>query len=149
MLTKEKLTQALYSAMKARDNQKKATIRLALAAIKNAEIEAGGDIDEKRVLGILHKEVKLRREAIEEALIANRPDLKAASQEEIEIIEQFLPKPLSQSEINELVNQAIADAGAATPRDMGNVMKILIPQVMGRADGRILSDLVRKKLIQS
>ncbi|MFQ5615408.1 MAG: GatB/YqeY domain-containing protein [Anaerolineales bacterium] len=146
MNTKAKLIQALKEAMKARNSVKKTTLRMALATIKNAEVQARGELGEPDVLGILQKEVKSRRETIQDAKKANRPDLEAAALAEITILEAFLPQPFSIEELEKMVKEAIAESGASSPRDMGKVMKILIPRVRGRADGRTVSNLVRQSL---
>lgn len=145
---KNELTQALKEAMKARDELKKRVLRLALAAIKNAEIDKGEALDEPTILGILQKEVKARHETIEGAERANRPDLISEAQAEIDYLEEFLPQPLTTEEVETLAREAIAEVGATTPREMGMVMKVLMPRVKGRADGKEVSLIVRQLLGQ-
>jgi uncharacterized protein YqeY len=146
MNTKERVESALKDAMRAQDELSKRTLRMALASIRMAEVEKGSPLDENAVLGILQKEVKSRQEAIAEAQRANRPDLEAASQAEIGVLEGFLPQPLAPEELEALAREAIAEAGASSPREMGQVMKILIPRLQGRANGDQASQAVRKLL---
>lgn len=146
MNTKEKLNQALKDAMRSGNDLRKRTLRLALAAIKNAEIERKGDLEDERVLAILQKEVKARRETIEGAQQAGRTDMVEEAEAEIAILEEFLPQPLTRQELEALVQEAIAEVGATSPREMGNVMKVLMPKVQGRADGKEVSAMVRALL---
>ena len=148
MSKKEELSQALKEALRARDARRKSTIRLALAAIKNAEIQSRTDLDEPQILGIIQKEIKSRRETIEAAERINREDLIAEANEEIAILEEFLPQPLTIEELEKLARAAIAKAGATSPREMGNVMKLLMLQVQGRADGKTVSQVVKQLLSQ-
>jgi uncharacterized protein YqeY len=148
MDTKEKLTLTLKDAMRSRDELRKRTVRLALAAIKNAEIDHKEDLKETDVLAILQKEVKSRRETIEGAQQAGRQDLIAEAEAEIAVLEVFLPQPLTPEELEALAQAAVEEAGATSPRDMGKVMQLLIPRVQGRADGKAASQVVQKLLIQ-
>jgi hypothetical protein len=132
--------------MKAGDDVRKRTVRMALAAIRQQEIDRQVQLDEAGVLTILQKEIKTRREAMEEARKAERPDLVAAAEAEIAAIETFLPKAMSGEELAALVEAAIAEAGAASPADMGKVMKALMPKVAGRAPGDQVSAAVRQRL---
>jgi uncharacterized protein YqeY len=146
MNLKDQLNQALKDALRQKDTVRKSTIRLALAAIKNAEIDANSELDEAALLAILQKEVKSRRETIEAAERAQRQDLIQGAQAEIAILETFLPQPLTAAELEKLVQTAIVETGAASPRDMGTVMKHLMAQVQGRADGKTVSQVVRRFL---
>ena len=146
MTLKEQLNNAVKDAMRAKDELKKTTLRLALSAIKLAEVQKGGPLDEPDVLGILQKEVKSRHEAIEDARKANRPELEAAANDEIAILQPFLPQPLTPAELEQMVRAAIAETGASSPREMGKVMGVLSPRTKGRADGKTVSDLVRQLL---
>ncbi len=146
MSTKEKLTQALKDAIRARDNRRKSAIRMTLAAIKNAEIEAKSELEEPDVLAIIQKEIKIRKETIEAAEMAKREDLIIESKAEIEILETFLPQRLTNEELEDMARAAIAESGATSPRDMGQVMKMLMGQVRGRADGKTVSQIVQKLL---
>jgi len=146
MNTKLKLSDELKDAMRARDVIRKRTIRMALAAIKNAEIDKGGELEEPFILSILQKEVKFRLETIEGAQRAGRQDLIVEAEAEITILNGFLPHPLTSEEIERLAKDAVAEAGATTPREMGNVMKLLIPRIQGRADGKDASQIVQRLL---
>jgi uncharacterized protein len=148
MNTKEKLTQALRDAMRAKDNVSKRAVRMALAAIKNAEIAKKDDLDDAAILAILQKEVKSLNETIDGAEQAGRDDLIAEAEAEIKVLEVFLPQALSTDEIETLVKDAITESGAASPREMGKVMQLLMPKTQGRADGKVVSQIVRKLLSQ-
>jgi uncharacterized protein len=143
---KTQLENALHEAIRAGDDLIKRTLRMAISAVRQVEIDKRSELDEAAVVAILHKEVKSRQEAIEEARRANRPDLAKAAQEEIKILEAFLPQQLSQDELESLARQAAAEAGASSPADMGKVMKILVPRLEGRATGQQASQAVRKIL---
>lgn len=146
MDTKEKLQEALKQAMRAGDDTQKATLRMTLAAIRNAEIERRGDLDEADMLAILQKEVKSRQETAEEARQAGREDLARQAEQEIAVLDQYLPQPLSHAELESMAREAIREVGASSPREMGQVMKVLIPRVRGRADGSEVSQIVRQLL---
>ena len=147
MSIKEQLTQTLKDAMRNRDEIRKRTVRLAIAEIKNAEIDSKSELDEPAVLVILQKEVKARRETIEAAERAGRSDMIEEANAEIAVLEEFLPQPLTDQEIEDLARTAIEATGATSPREMGAVMKHLMPLVQGRADGKTVSQIVRKLLI--
>ena len=146
MTLKDQLNHTVQDAMRAGDERRKTTLRMALSAIKLAEVQKGGPLDETAVLGILQKEVKSRHEAIEDARKAQRPDLETAAQAEIAILQAFLHQPLTTEELEQMVRAAIAETGAASPRDMGKVMGLLTPRTKGRADGKAVSDLVKHML---
>ena len=146
MSTREKLNQALVLALKEGDSTAKTTIRMALSAVQEAEIESRRALEEEQLIAILQKEVKSRREAIAEAATAGRPELAAQAESEIEVLEAFLPKPLSKEELRRMVAAAIEETGASSMHEMGAVMKTLMPRVKGRADGKVLSELVRSAL---
>lgn len=143
---KNQLETALKDAMRAQDDLRKRTLRMALAAIHLAEIESKQALDDQAVMTALQKEVKSRQEAIEEARKANRPELAAAAQAEIEVLQGYLPRPLSTEELEELVREAIAEAGATSAREMGQVMKILMPRLQGRATGGEANQVLRRLL---
>lgn len=132
--------------MRASDETRKNTLRGTLAAIKEAEVLKKGEIDDAAALSILQKEVKSRNEAIAEAEKAKRPDLIEKGKAEIQVLEGFLPKGLSQQEVEAIVQAAIDEVGATGPADLGKVMKAVLPKVQGRADGSQVSQLVRTKL---
>jgi len=146
MTLKTQLRDALTAALKAGDAQRKMTLRMALASIKKAEVEARGELDEERVLGLLQKEVKSRQETIEGAEQANRPDLIEKAELEIGILSEFLPQPLTTDELRVLVEEAIQESGAASIDDIGRVMGVLMPKIRGKADGKEANQIVRELL---
>jgi hypothetical protein len=146
METKEQLTSALKDAMRAKDELRKRTIRQTMAAIKQIEIDKRLTLDEPGVLAVVQKEVKSRHEAIADAERAHRPDLVDEARAEIAVLESFLPKGLSPEELEALARQAIVEVGATSPREMGQVMKALMPRLQGRATGDQASQVVRKLL---
>ncbi len=143
---KDRLTADLRDAMKAGDDLKKMTLRMALAAIKNTEIDTRKPLEEPAVLTLIQKEVKNRRESIADAETAHRPDLVAGAEAEIAILEAYLPQQLSEEDLRTLARAAIAESGVDSPRGMGEVMKVLMPRVQGRADGKQVSAVVRELL---
>jgi uncharacterized protein YqeY len=146
MDTKLSLENALKDAMRHHDDLRKRTIRMALAAVKFAEIDKGAALDEPALVAILHKEIKSRRESIADAQKANRPDLVSASEAEIIVLQEFLPQGLSTEELRSMVAAAIEETGAKTPADMGKVMKLVIPRAQGRAANDQISQVVRQLL---
>ena len=146
MNIKEQLSQSLKDAIRAKDDISKRTIRMALAAIKNAEIDRQTELDDPAVLAILQKEEKMRRETIEGAEQAGRDDLIAEAEKEIVVLEAFLPKGLSPDELEAIVSDAIAEVGATSMREMGQVMQAVMPKVRGRADGKEVNEIVRRLL---
>lgn len=146
MGTKQDLQTALKDAMRSGDDLRKSVVRMVLAAIKLAEVEKGGELDENDTLAIVQKEAKSRNETIADAQKAGRPDLIEHAEAEKVILEQFLPKQLSAEELETLARQAIEEAGATSKREMGMVMKILVPQLQGRATGQQASQVVGRLL---
>jgi uncharacterized protein len=146
MELKERIRLDMQKAAKGRDSLALSALRMALAAIKNGEIEARGELRDEAVLRVLGTLVKQRREAIELYLRGNRPDLAEKEGKEIAVLERYLPQGLSQSEVEEAAREAVAAAGARGPGDFGRVMKELMPKVVGRADGKTVSEIVRRLL---
>jgi len=146
METKTKLETALKEAMKAGDEVRKRTVRMALAGIRQAEIDRQVKLDEAGVMSILQKEIKTRKESVEEARKANRADLIEATEAELAVLDTFMPQAMSAEELGALVDAAIAEVGAVAPSDMGKVMKVLLPKVAGRAPGDQVSAAVRQRL---
>lgn len=146
MDTKEKLEIALREAIRAGDDVRKRSIRMLLAAVRQVEIDRQVKLDEVAVLGIIQKEIKTRKESVEEARRANRPDIVAATDAEIVVLQAYLPEALGADEIKKMVEAAIAEAGASSPVDMGRVMKLLMPRLAGRAPGDQVSAVVRQLL---
>lgn len=146
MTIKEALDIALKESLKSGDNATKTTVRMALAAIKQIEVDKRITLDDAGVIPVLQKEVKNRRESIADAEKAARPEIVAALENEIHIIEKFLPKEMDLAELKAIVAKAIAETGASAPSDMGKVMKMVVPQVQGRASGDTISKAVRELL---
>jgi uncharacterized protein YqeY len=146
MDTKTKLNDALKQALRANDDVTKRTTRMALAAVKQAEVDRQTTLDDAAVVSILQKEVKNRRESIEEARKADRTDLISENEAEIKVIEAFLPAAMSAEELRALARSAITETGASTAADMGKVMKIVMAKVGGRAAGDQVSAVVRELL---
>jgi len=132
--------------MKSGDEVRKRTVRMALAGIKQAEIDRRTELDDVAVVSLLQKEVKNRRESLEEARKANRLDLVEANEAEIDVLQAFLPKAMPAEELRSLVQAAIAESGATSPADMGKVMKTVMPRVAGRAPNDAVSATVRELL---
>jgi hypothetical protein len=143
---KENIQKALTKAMKERDEDTKRTLRLVLSAIKLAEIDEKGELDESRILAILQKEVKTREDSIQEAQAAGRQDLIQQAEREIKILNLFLPKQLDDEELKQLAKGVIQETDATSIRDMGMVMKNLMPKLEGRASGQDASKIVRELL---
>jgi hypothetical protein len=146
MNKKQEIQKALTTAMKARDEDTKRTLRLVMSAIKLAEVEEGGELEDSRVLSILQKEVKTREDIIAESEQANRPDLVEAAQKEMAILSAFLPKQMDPAELKALAQEVITEVGATGMRDMGEVMKHLMPKLQGQASGSDASKAVREIL---
>lgn len=143
---KSTLQSDLKDAMRRGDEARKSTIRMALTAIKLAEVEKGAHMDESAYLAVIQKEVKSRRESIADAERAHRPDLIASAEQEIKILQEYLPAPLAQEELEAMVKAVISEVGANSIREMGQVMKVLIPRLQGRASNDQASQVVRKLL---
>lgn len=145
---KEQLQADLRAAMKARDETRRDTVRLLLGAIRNAEIDKGGDLDEQELLALLQKQAKQRRESIEQFAAAGRDELVAAEQAELDIIESYLPRMLSEEEIRAEARAQIDAVDASGPRDIGKVMGPLMGKLRGRADGALVQQVVRDLLTE-
>jgi uncharacterized protein len=146
MSIKTQLNESMKDAMKSGDEVRKRTVRMALAAIKQAEVDKRIELDDAAVMSILQKEVKNRRESLEEAKKVNRTDLIEANEAEIHVLQAFLPKAMPAEELRALVQAAITETGAASPADMGKVMKTVMPKVAGRAPNDMVSATVRELL---
>ena len=138
---------AMKTAMRAKDKTTLGTIRLILADIKRIEVDERIDIDDQRVLTVLDKMLKQRRDSIEQYQAAGRDDLAIIEQQEMMVIQSFLPTPLSETEIAELIAAAIADTGASSIKDMGKIMAQLKPQLQGRADIGAVSGKIKAALV--
>lgn len=147
-MLEEQLRLDMADAMRAGDKEKRDTLRLLLAAVKQAEVDGQQTLDDAGVQAVLTKQAKQRRESIVEYERAGRVDLAENEKAELVIIESYLPQMMSRAEITEIATNTINDLGASGPTDTGRVMGRLMPQVKGKADGRLVSEVVRE-LLQS
>ena len=145
MSIQDRLSEEMKAAMKARNSLRLGAIRMARTALKNAEIEARRQLDDTATIKVLSTLVKQRREAAE-AYRTTRPELADKEEQELAVLQEFLPAPLSEVELEEMIAEAIAASGAGSMRDMGAVMKLVTAQTTGRADGKLVSEMVRKQL---
>jgi hypothetical protein len=136
----------LKDALRSRDVLRKNTIRMALAALKNARVEKNADLIEGETIAVLRKEVRQRQDSIVEFAKGGREDLVAQESAEIGILEGYLPRMLDRDEILTLAREAIAETSASGPKQMGQVMRALMPRVQGRADGRMVNEIVKELL---
>ena len=143
---KARLQADMKTAMKAREKERLGTIRLALAALKQREVDDRIELDDSMVLSIIDKMVKQRRDSLAQFEAADREDLAAQERLEIDILLGYLPRQLSESEVEALVEAAVANTGAASMKEMGAVMGVLRPQVQGRADMQMVSAKVKTRL---
>jgi uncharacterized protein YqeY len=146
MTLSDRIESAMHDAMRARDEQRTQTLRMAMAAAHNEKIARGRDLTNDEVVDVLAKQVKQRRESIAMYRDAGREDRAAAEEAEAAILTEFLPGQLDELAIESLVRAAIAETGATQPSDLGRVMGRVAPQTKGRADGRLVSDIVRRLL---
>jgi len=143
---KARIVDAMKDAMRAREKDRLNAIRLILADFKKIEVDERVDVDDLRAVAVLDKMVKQRRDSIKQYEAGGRPELAAVEQAEIEVIQQFLPAALSEAEVTDIIRQAIAQSGATDMKGMGSVMNIARPQLMGRADMGLVSQLVKQLL---
>jgi len=146
MSLKDQLAADLKAAMKAGDETRKAAVRAIQAALKQIEVDRRVEPTDDDILGLIQKEAKSRRESIADAQKAGRSDLIAAYESELTILESYLPRRLTRAELVELARAAIAEAGVTDLKQQGAVMKILSPRTKGRADGKLVNDVVRELL---
>jgi hypothetical protein len=143
---KQRIQEDMKVAMRAGEKQQLGVIRLILAAIKQREVDERVTLDDNQVVVVLDKMLKQRRESIEQYEKAAREDLAAQERFEITVLQHYMPQQMSEAEIVAMVQQAIAETGANSAKDMGKVMNIIRPQMLGRADMKVVSDLVKKQL---
>lgn len=145
---KDRLVEDMKAAMKAKEEGKVrlSVIRMARAAVKNTEIDKKTELDDAQVIEVLARELKMRRDAIEEFSKVNQPGKVQELNEEVAILMEYLPQQLTEPEIRELAKEIIAETGAQGPKDLGKVMGKISPQTKGRADGKLVNQIVRELL---
>ena len=143
---KEQITEAMKNAMRAKEKELLGTIRLILAEVKRIEVDERIDIDDARLLAVLDKMVKQRRDSISQFEDAGRQELADKEKAEIAVIQNFLPEALSKEELTAMIEDAITSTGAESMKDMGKVMGIIKPKIQGRADAGVVSGMIKAKL---
>lgn len=146
MSLKERLQEDWKTALKSKDNFRASVLSMARAAILQVEKIDGSKLDDAAVVDVISREVKQRRESIADFEKGNRQDLVDQTQKEIEILLDYLPQQLTEDEIAEIVRSAVNESGATSVKDMGKVMSIIMPSVKGRADGKLVSQIVKQFL---
>ena len=146
MTLQHRIETGMRDAMRARDERRTQTLRMAMSAAHNREIELGRPLADEDYIEILGRQVKQRRESIEAFRSGGRDAMAANEEAEAAILAEFLPEPISDDQLEGLVRAAIAETGATSPADLGRVMGKVVPQTKGRADGKAVSDLVRRLL---
>lgn len=146
MSLKERFSSELKDSLKAGDRLKLSTIRLIMASLKNREIEKRGSLSEEEIIDLLVSLSKQRKESIEEFKKGGRQDLVDKETEELKIIESYLPQQLTPEEIKKIIGETITETGASGSKDIGKVMKVLMPKVKGRADGKLVNEMVKEFL---
>lgn len=146
MQIKDRLMENMKTAAKQQDKSRLSIIRLALAALQNKEKELRRELSDEEVIQVISVLVKKNRESIEQFKAGQRDDLVAKEQREIEVLQSFLPQQLSPEELEVEISRVLEETGASTPQDLGKVMKVLMPRIVGRAEGRVVNELVRKRL---
>lgn len=144
--TRQRILDDIKAAMKAGDKPKLATLRLMSAAIKQIEVDERIELDEPRTIGVLDKMLKQRRESIAQYEKANRDDLIAVEQAEIEQIQEYMPAALSEAEIASVIDDAVSQSGASSIKDMGKVMGLVKPALQGKADMSVVSQIIKQRL---
>jgi uncharacterized protein len=146
MHPKEQMNEDLKIAMKSGDTFRKDTLRLLLSVIKQSEVDTRTTLTEEQVFGLLQTEAKKRRDSIQEMRGANRNDLADKEQAELTLLESYLPEQMSREQLEVEARKAIQESGATSAKEMGNVMKVLMPRVKGRADGKMVNEVVKALL---
>ena len=146
MTLQDRIESAMRGAMRARDERRTQTLRMAMSAAHNRQIELGRTLTDEDYLDVLGKQLKQRRESVEAFRAGGREAMAANEEAEAVILAEFLPEPMTEAELEAVVRAAIAETGAASPADLGKVMGRVVPQTKGRADGKAVSDMVRRLL---
>jgi hypothetical protein len=143
---RDRLDEELKAAMRSQDAMRRDALRMVLAAVQRAEKEGKHGLADDEMIGVLSRELKVRHESVDAFRGGGREDLAVKEEAAIKVISEFMPQPLSEAEVRALIDQAIAETGAASPRDMGKVMGWLSPKTRGRADGKVVSQIVTQLL---
>ncbi len=146
MSLKDRISEDMKEAMKAHEKERLAVIRMVRSAIRQTEIDGKTELDDAGVIAVISKELKMRKDSLEEFQKGGREDLVEKTQKEIEVLLPYLPAQLSQEEIEGLVREAVEATGASSMKDMGKVMGVLMPKVKGRADGKLVNSIVKGML---
>ena len=146
MSLKQKLQEDLKSSMKNKDNTKKSVVTLIRASIKQFEVDNRVELDDSQVIDIIAKLLKQTKDSLNEFKKAGREDLATQAEAEIEVLKEYLPQQLSEEELNEIVISTISEVGATSMKDMGKIMSVVRPKVKGRADGKLINELVKANL---
>ncbi|MCJ7606002.1 MAG: GatB/YqeY domain-containing protein [Dehalococcoidales bacterium] len=145
---KQKFSDDMKAAMKSGETLKRDTLRMLNAAVKNAEIEKRGDLEESEIIGLVAREIKRRQESIDAFTLGNRRDLVDKEAAEKKILQAYMPPQMSRDEITAIVKEVMAAVGASAPADKGKVMKELMPRVKGKAEGKLVNEIVTELLSQ-
>ena len=146
MSLKDSISEDMKAAMKAHEKDRLAVIRMVRSAIRQTEIDGKKDLDDEGVIAVISKELKMRKDSLEEFRKGGRDDLVEKTQAEIDVLLPYLPEQLSEDEVKALVKEAVEQTGAASVKDMGKVMGVLMPKVKGRADGKMVNSIVKGML---
>lgn len=146
MSLKDRISEDMKAAMKAHEKDRLAVIRMVRSAIRQTEIDGKKDLDDEGVIAVISKELKMRKDSLEEFKKGGRDDLVEKTQAEIDVLLPYLPEQLSEDEVKALVKEAVEQTGAASMKDMGKVMGVLMPKVKGRADGKLVNSIVKGML---
>ncbi len=142
----KKLQEEMKSAMKSGDKERLATIRMLISEIKKVQIDTKKELSDEEIIKILQKYAKQRKDSIEQYRKAGREDLAEKEERELKIVQEFLPQPLTEEEIQKIVEEVIKETGASSMKDMGKVMKVVMEKTQGRAEGSVVSKIVKEKL---
>jgi uncharacterized protein YqeY len=146
MSLEESLVEEMKQAMKSNDKLRLSTIRMIRSALKNKEIELRKKLEDEDIVKVIQVMVRKGEEAVEQFQAGGRMDLVEKEKREIEILKSFLPQPLNQEEILKIIDQSIQETQASSPKDMGKVMKAVMPKIGGKADGKLINQLVKERL---
>ena len=142
----KKLQDEMKTAMKSGEKDRLSVIRMLISEIKKVQIDKKKELSDEEIIQVLQRYAKQRKESIKQYREAGREDLAQKEETELKVVQEFLPKPLSEEEIEKIIEQVIAETGASSMKDMGRVMKSVMEKIKGRADGSVVSSIVKKKL---